>query len=238
MFVRLNSYEEDRNFELTPANALVIQEKDIEAYILSHRFVDIPEHIKRVKKDSNRFLIFKSLGNCTDNTGVNIMIPKHKPVTKEQYEKSKSFWPCYFFNIYDDVLDQNQLYINYKSCISYYNEIVKNSNYNNSDCTDVCLIFDNNTILARSYDTNGILGHSAINAIREVSRKKSSYLCTGYSVFVMGEPCMSCTMAMIHGRVKKVFCLVKSDSSTSSFTGLKFNYNYNLNHRFNVYFWE
>ena len=107
-------------------------------------------------------------------------------------------------------------------------------------CSEACFIVsEKNDILVKSFDTEYILGHAILKAISHVSRLKFGYLCTGYTAYLFTEPCLSCAMALVHGRIKNVFVYSKrSQDGFSSFSHLKFNYNKFLNHRYNVYFYQ
>uniref|UniRef100_UPI0037E9A486 probable inactive tRNA-specific adenosine deaminase-like protein 3 n=1 Tax=Semicossyphus pulcher TaxID=241346 RepID=UPI0037E9A486 len=60
------------------------------------------------------------------------------------------------------------------------------------------------------------------------------YICTGYDFYITREPCVMCTMALVHSRVGRVF--YGSASSDGAFgTKYKIHSQRDLNHRFEVY---
>ena len=67
---------------------------------------------------------------------------------------------------------------------------------------------------------------------------KCSWSCCNTYCYIK-EQCLSCAMALVHGKIKRVFCLKKGNkNSLSQFSNLKFKLNKFLNHRYNVYFLE
>ncbi|KAF9220983.1 hypothetical protein BS17DRAFT_786292 [Gyrodon lividus] len=99
------------------------------------------------------------------------------------------------------------------------------------------------------------LRHAALNVIRKVAdfraqqaptqaiqdeeaKNGAQYLLTGLSLFITHEPCMMCTMALLHSRVKEVFYLVPMPQtggcgSVACVPSLK-----GVNHRFGIAVWK
>ncbi|KAF9899752.1 adenosine deaminase, tRNA-specific 3 [Linnemannia zychae] len=69
----------------------------------------------------------------------------------------------------------------------------------------------------------------------EIKRAKKAYLCTGYDVFLTHEPCVMCSMALVHSRVGRVFYTVPMASSGGLGSQHKIHSHPNLNHHFFVY---
>ncbi|KAF9317739.1 adenosine deaminase, tRNA-specific 3 [Linnemannia elongata] len=64
---------------------------------------------------------------------------------------------------------------------------------------------------------------------------KKAYLCTGYDVFLTHEPCVMCSMALVHSRVGRVFYTVPMAASGGLGSQHKIHSHPNLNHHFFVY---
>lgn len=64
--------------------------------------------------------------------------------------------------------------------------------------------------------------------------KFGPYLCTGYSIYLLNEPCLMCSMSLIHSRAKRVFYRhQQSIGALGSMT--KLHTNSDLNHRYEAF---
>ncbi len=96
------------------------------------------------------------------------------------------------------------------------------------------------------------LRHACMNIIRQVAGTQAdlptpsaptltpSYLLTSYTLFLTHEPCIMCTMALLHSRVKDVFYVFPMPQTggcgglvKESVPGLR-----GVNHRFGIFRWK
>lgn len=226
----------------TDALAIEIKEECISEMVKEKYGGEYQRYLKKIKKirdgDETRVLLLKEAGSAEGVSAgdvVRVMIPAFEPVTREQYDIANSVWPCYFYSRYEEKIDEkevnSQADILIDKIFEYGIERIDCSCY----CSGLCLIFDRHELIASSVDQEPIIRHGITNCVSKVSRSKRGYLCTGCTAFLYREPCMSCAMAFVHGRIKRVFVLKKTVDG--SFSRHKLNYNRALNHRFNVYFY-
>lgn len=251
MFKRLLKDEEERKMEFTEGIAIEIKEHEISQRIKEKHEI-IPRYLKRIKKECiqsadspiQKIYLLKSVTENKNSISSNdlkedeviVKIPAFEPITKEQFQDANNVWPSHFYNHITEDIDQKS--INEKLSIffdRFVDYLIKQSN-TVEFCSSICMIFDENKLISTEFDEDFIIKHAIITSIRSVSMSKRGYLCTGYTAFLFQEPCLSCAMALVHGRIKNVFILRRLNEG--SFSKYKLNYNRFLNHRFNVYFYD
>jgi len=72
-----------------------------------------------------------------------------------------------------------------------------------------------------------------VTAVDNLS-KYGPYLCTGYDIYLLREPCLMCAMALVHSRVKRIFFLEKSENGALS-TNFQLHSVKELNHHYEVF---
>jgi tRNA-specific adenosine deaminase 3 len=100
--------------------------------------------------------------------------------------------------------------------------------------------------IARDESSKDVLRHTAMNCIDLVSAdyvakfgdsapESGPYLCTNYRYFTTKEPCVMCSMALLHSRISLVVYLESNPSQGGLGSRFKIHCTKNLNHRFFVY---
>jgi len=64
--------------------------------------------------------------------------------------------------------------------------------------------------------------------------KFGPYLCTGYDIYLLQEPCLMCSMALVHSRAKRVF-FVKNSENGALATRFQLHSVRELNHHYEVF---
>ncbi|CAH8505987.1 unnamed protein product [Schistosoma rodhaini] len=87
------------------------------------------------------------------------------------------------------------------------------------------------------------LDHAALLAVSAVAKLKGntgnqysdSYLCTGFDAYFSLEPCLMCGMALLHNRIRRVFCCQKLAGDGAFTNASRLHVQEQLNHRFRVF---
>lgn len=74
---------------------------------------------------------------------------------------------------------------------------------------------------------------SNINQINEIT--KEDYICTGYNIFLTDEPCIMCSMALLHSRIHRIFYIKPNTLKGGVNSTLKIHTLPGVNHRFEVF---
>lgn len=82
---------------------------------------------------------------------------------------------------------------------------------------------------ARNYLTKEVLNEQKKNA------SESPYLCTGYYVYMIREPCVMCSMGLVHARANRVFFCFKNNLKGALSSKTKLHCVPSLNHHFEVF---
>ena len=100
--------------------------------------------------------------------------------------------------------------------------------------------------------THNILSHAAANAIDAVAildrqglrdapllpSLPAPYLLTGQTVFISHEPCLLCSMSLLHSRIAQLYYVKRSAGSGGCGSVYSVHEDGGLNHRFEVWEWK
>ncbi len=230
-----------------------VKAKSCSAFLLLPTLADLPKHVKRVRKrededgEASVLVLVAPVGR--DVTAVleesgfpeqevgRATVPVTRPVRKEQLAAYNAMWPCQYNEVIPDTqpltLDKAALFANWMklACEEKRGGCVV-VNWATQQAVAVAHHADD-------MDFEGFDGHCVIRAIRAVAasisdRKTSQLFCTGFFVFAAHEPCVMCSMALLHARVACVVFGSKCELGGLS-GAIRIGSNSKLNHKFDVY---
>lgn len=228
------------------ATAILIEPAEASELFKKYKMHQIPSYLKRMKGGDPTCMFLVCMGcNREVTDSVFVKVPGFAPCTTSQYSDARAVWPCSYSRLHiESVAHLNTNYFiqlilsevaTYSVASSHQSGLPGPSEL----CSCICIIADDkNKLLCKTADSAPIFGHGILQAVSQISRSQMGYLCTGYTAYLYSEPCLSCAMALVHGRIKRVICYTRKESLDGAFSTLKFNYNQFLNHRYDVYFVE
>lgn len=79
------------------------------------------------------------------------------------------------------------------------------------------VIVKNNKIISKGYNkkekTKIVTKHAEIVAIEKACRKLKTWHLDECELYTTLEPCLMCSGAIIHSRIKKIYCSIKNDNN-------------------------
>ena len=186
-------------------------------------------------------------------------IPSLPAKTRSQFEKARECWPLKFHE--DKILEAT---LNKTSNLWSECEFQKHVSFmklaNNQIGNHHCVVFvdpkENKVMGSALSDEDSAIAHAVMNGVHTLSvlncelfhsqaiTEKTNgeeplvanpgYLCTGYDAYLSHEPCLMCTMALVHARVNRIFFCRPQDGG-GVMSCLKMQTISDLNHSFEVY---
>ncbi|CAK9303377.1 unnamed protein product [Gordionus sp. m RMFG-2023] len=98
--------------------------------------------------------------------------------------------------------------------------------------TDYREYYPNNKKICKSYGGTSMTEEQNSSAKFE---NEMQYLCTNYHLFTTREPCIMCSMALVHARIRRVFYGTESKYGALGSNGVMLHTIKSLNHNFEVY---
>ena len=183
-------------------------------------------------------------------------IPSTSCLLKWQYDSCvKDHWPNLAFRR-NDLLEQSQLNRDLTEFDQIILDLFKKMEENNGQSSSYAIIVDNQTnrplVGCSDYRSEHPLQHSTMVAIDYLSSHsnyhrenllenfiekspKEKYLLNNCSIYLTIEPCIMCSMALLHSRIETVYYLHRNAQYGSLGSIYKLHSLKKTNHRFNVY---
>jgi len=205
-------------------------------------------HVKRVKPEEEALNVLVcpvglrekrrvlEILNLDEKQLQKVEVPVEPPENAEEMEKDANYWPCASHQSYKHEEIDEEIRKRVENLCE--KSVVKQSG--SRQCSEMSVILESAgggyvIFGSQNEQTNeNLFEHTVISLVETTSQVSKGYLCTGRTVILSNEPCLTCGMALVHSRVGEVF-IVGEPSEDSPYIqhhihGLK-----ELNHRFRVY---
>lgn len=177
-------------------------------------------------------------------------VPLKSPKTPSQVEEQSKIWPIAPLVITPTTPNPKDTF-NDEDIIQMgefmYKALEKALNSKNTQCKSACVIVNKQGVIVGSssdHRDKHVLQHASIVAIHEVSKQQlekrsddenQDYLCKEHTAYLTHEPCIMCSMALLHSRIARVVYAVPNPTGGGLGSRLKVHCDKKLNHSFHVY---
>ncbi|KNE59908.1 hypothetical protein AMAG_05356 [Allomyces macrogynus ATCC 38327] len=184
-------------------------------------------------------------------------VSRWPPLTRAQYEAWKDTWPMYWREsaarkdpLVGAARDAVQTLMR-DHVLAHVAKVEQETSH--KPCS-AGLVYDptTKTVLAVAHDTRATtfhpLAHTAMNLIEQVAQARGSpttsgkrkaddatYLCTGLMVILTHEPCIMCSMALLHSRVESAVYAIPAPTTGGLGSVVKVHTERRLNHKFKAW---
>lgn len=167
-----------------------------------------------------------------------IRVPEFPALTHSQFAASNAIWPVRVTTPLIDELREPDVIEKEKIC-NRLNFLIDHSSTSPGGRCMLLSPKNDLEVLGESHADKLSIKHAVFSACDQVG-KLSDYLATGFKVFALGEPCVMCSMALLHSRVAEVYFVhLEHMADDKQFHGLggtvSVHCNPQLNHRFRVF---
>ena len=178
---------------------------------------------------------------------IKVKAPTKAPLTRKQFEEGREFWPIHFFESKDleALLSRTRSDIWGSEKSTHVEHMVRATGATNAVAVSPT---SGRVIATAEGDSSHPMKHACMVLIDNVARTQGggawgpkisdksddSYLLTGCDVYTGLEPCIMCSMALVHSRVRRVYFNRPSKEGACQ-TLVKMNTISELNHSYEVF---
>ncbi|KAJ8900911.1 hypothetical protein NDN08_000210 [Rhodosorus marinus] len=258
--IPLDDEEERSSFPLTEVVTSAVETSSASKLMLLFKdILPMDEdlgHLKRIRRVDNRLEIVLGRANLWESAQssneellrtfnlnpVTVEVSSVEPRNKEEMEEMGQYWPVTYKP--KRVRAPLPSEAEYEVMMEHARQIhIRSSSLEAGElCSTVAMIVDpkdGSIVSEGAVDTSDAISHAVLGCIRNAAtvlstRPGALYLCTGLDCYVVMEPCVMCTMALVHSRIRRTVFSQRNEV----FGGLlrtKIHRERALNHRFEAY---